>query len=442
MDLVRNLPRINRSRFKVAVCTFLERGALAEQLTKAGIEVIGPFVNESYGFKHLRALARYGSHYVRVLAERLLPAALIAFGSKIKTVILSGLVRCFVGATVILRIALPIARYVRKSKVEVLHTVLPNAYVIGAIANRLVSRRPLVMSRLSLNWYHETHAVLGVIERYALHPFVDCAIGNSKAILTQLREEGLPQAKSLLVHNGIDVEAFRGEMVERCRARELLGIPQGPLVFSCIANLFPYKGHADLLNALHRLKDRVPQDWFLLLVGRDIGTNLADLWRLSHDLGLSQNIRFLGQRLDIPVILSAADIHVSASHHEGFPNNILEAMCAGLPVIGTAVGGVPELIVDGHTGLLTPARNPNELANALCVLANNPSKRRAMGMAAQLRVETFFKIDRSVAAFEEIYSALALRLSPKHQSPVYRGTAQCDFRYTSRKRSASTAAQR
>ena len=69
-------------------------------------------------------------------------------------------------------------------------------------------------------------------------------------------------------------------------------------------------------------------------------------------LGLSPHVRFLGQRSDIPAILSAADIHVSASHHEGFPNNILEAMCAGLPVVATNVGGVPEQVVDGVTGML------------------------------------------------------------------------------------------
>ena len=112
-------------------------------------------------------------------------------------------------------------------------------------------------------------------------------------------------------------------------------------------------------------------------------------------------------------------------------------MCAGLPVVGTAVGGVPELILDGHTGLLVPGRNPEQLANALHILANDPHKRRAMGTAAQVRAESFFTIERSVGAFQGIYAALAQR-----RVPIYRESRNMSSSLQPRYRPTSTAARR
>jgi glycosyltransferase involved in cell wall biosynthesis len=109
--------------------------------------------------------------------------------------------------------------------------------------------------------------------------------------------------------------------------------------------------------------------------------------RVAEELGLSQHVRLLGERCDIPIILSAADIHVSASWYESFPNNILEAMSAGVPVVATAVGGVPEQNVDGLTGLLVLARNPEALAEAIIKLARDFDRRKAMGRATRKRVE-------------------------------------------------------
>src|SRR5262249_47787203 len=150
--------------------------------------------------------------------------------------------------------------------------------------------------------------------------------------------------KLKLIYNGIDASAIEALMLPAGEARRRLAISPGALVFTSVANLFTYKGHEDLLHALGHLRDRLSQDWVLLVVGRDVEGNLAKLRRLSEQLGLRRHVFFLGQRLDVPAVLSAANVHISASHQEGFPNNILEAMCAALPVVATNVGGVAELI--------------------------------------------------------------------------------------------------
>jgi glycosyltransferase involved in cell wall biosynthesis len=300
-----------------------------------------------------------------------------------------------------------VAWYLEQAEIDVVHSILPSAYLVAVGANILTKRRPLVMSRLSLNWYQREQRLFAVIERLLLHRRVEIVIGNSLAVLRELRGEGLPERKLRLIRNGIDAAKVVKWLFDTQEARRHLGITPQALVFSSVGNLFPYKGHADLLNALCLIRDQLPQNWVLLAAGRDVRGGMAKLYHLAVELGLSQYVRLLGERLDIPVILSAADIHVSASHHESLPNNILEAMCARLPIVATAVGGVPEQVIDGVTGILVPARNPVALSKALLSLACNPDLRTAMGRHGLERVELEFPIAQSVRALEEAYASVA-----------------------------------
>jgi glycosyltransferase involved in cell wall biosynthesis len=273
----------------------------------------------------------------------------------------------------------------------------------------LAGRRPLAMSRVSLNWYHQKHRLFRIAELKFLHFCLDVAIGNSKAILKDLRAEGVPDPKLRLVYNGIDCAGFVAQLLDRQAARERMGVGAATLVLTSVANLHSYKGHADLLRALSLVRERLPADWALLIAGRDVDNNLAMLRTLSEELGISAHVRFLGERGDVPVILSAADIHVSASHTEGLPNNILEAMCAGLPIVATSVGGVPEQLIDREHGILVPPNDPGCLAAAIATLANDPAARSKLGGAARDRVERAFGIERAVVALEEVYGSLNAR---------------------------------
>jgi glycosyltransferase involved in cell wall biosynthesis len=228
-------------------------------------------------------------------------------------------------------------------------------------------------------------------------------------VLKDLVAEGVPTSKIRLIPNGIDPETFSRLGLSRGEVRDRLDISHEALVFSVVANLFPYKGHADLLRALQLVGNRLPQRWVLLAPGRDIEGNLDRMRRLSDQLGIADHVRFLGERNDVAAILLAADIHLSTSRTEGFPNNILEAMCAGLPVIATAVGGVPEMVINDVTGLLLPAQNPSEMARAVLQLVNDADQRRSMGEAGRRRAVSLFSIERSVEAFECVYAEFAAR---------------------------------
>jgi len=393
MDLVRNLPNLDRNRFAPIVCALLGEGTpLGTQLIKAGIDVIPLTLEErpAKGFyNRFFAAIQRSSHYL------------------VSTLPASVLTRFLAAGERYIRAARSVAGYIDEADIDVVHAILPSSYVIANLANMLTRRRPLVMSRLSQGWYQEEIPMLGVIERWYLHRRVDLAIANSQAVLQELRAEGIPEEKLLLIHNGIDLRKFADQMLEHRAARDQFSVPQDALVLTCVGNLYPRKGHRDLLSALHLVRDQLPPNWLLLAAGRDIEGNLCKLRQTVVELGLSKHVRLLGQRRDVPVLLSAADIHVSASWYESFPNNVLEAMSAGIPVVATDVGGVPEQVTHGLTGMLVPARKPQALAEALVALARDGARRKAMGLAGRKRAEIEFPIAHSVRALEQAYDRLS-----------------------------------
>ena len=139
-----------------------------------------------------------------------------------------------------------------------------------------------------------------------------------------------------------------------------------------IANLIPYKGHKDLIEGLALVAQSLPSGWRILCAGRDEGLQLK-LESLVEAQGIKANIQFLGERTDVPILLAAADFGVLSSWEEGFSNVILEAMAAGLPMIVTDVGGNPEAVLDGETGLVVPPAIRQRLAEA--VLKPRPRSR-------------------------------------------------------------------
>jgi glycosyltransferase involved in cell wall biosynthesis len=120
-------------------------------------------------------------------------------------------------------------------------------------------------------------------------------------------------------------------------------------------------------------------------------------------LGLESAVEFLGERDDVPELLGKADVFVLSSHSEGLPISILEAMAAGLPVVASNVGGVPEVVVDGHTGLLVPPGDPQSLAEAIERLLEDPALSRRLGEAGQLRVAEHFSLAAVQQAHLELY---------------------------------------
>ncbi len=240
-------------------------------------------------------------------------------------------------------------RYLRRERPVVIHGVLPLTNLLAAVLGRLAGTPRVITSRRALNTHQERvpgWRYADMISTWLSHRVV----ANSEAVKRDtLAREGGKGEKIHVIHNRIDIVRFRVAPGTRERLRESLGLPAQAKAKALliVANLIPYKGHEDLLRALARLGDYPALR--LLVAGEDRGID-ACLKVEVVALGVAERVGWLGLRRDIPELLAAADIYVSASHEEGFSNALLEAMAAGKPVVATCVGGNPEMLEDGRAG--------------------------------------------------------------------------------------------
>jgi glycosyltransferase involved in cell wall biosynthesis len=204
--------------------------------------------------------------------------------------------------------------------------------------------------------------------------------------------QGVPRHKVSVIWNGIDLERFA--VLDRNPQRP----PGSPA--AVVARMSPVKSIDSLIRAAALVVAEEPS--FRLEVAGD-GPCLPDLKHLSESLGLTAHVRFLGQVRDVPGLLTRAGLFVLPSLSEGVSLTLLEAMAMSLPIVTTRVGGNPEVVVDGQTGLLVPPADPAALAGALLRLWRNPGERRRFGEAGRRRVEEHFEVRKMVARYERLY---------------------------------------
>jgi glycosyltransferase involved in cell wall biosynthesis len=156
---------------------------------------------------------------------------------------------------------------------------------------------------------------------------------------------------------------------------------------------------------------------FRLEVAGD-GDCLPELRRLAAELGLGESVRFLGEVGNVPELLARSSLLVLPSLTEGISLTLLEAMARGLPVVATRVGGNPEVVEEGVTGFLVPARRPQDLAERMVYLLRRPDLAREMGRQARQRVEAHFRVSDMVARYEALYNELLGRPDRQRPTPV------------------------
>ncbi len=301
------------------------------------------------------------------------------------------------------RVVRALARLLRKERPDILHAYLPAANVIGPAAAKLAGIRRVIVSKRALADYKAGFPLLRRVEPLG-NCLADVVLVNSDAVRRDVEKtERFFAGKVRKIYNGVDpIAPWTREQAERFRLRE--GIPPGcPAVLS-VSNFYPYKGLEDLVAAAALVVASAP-DAVFLLAGRDAGT-LQRCRALAEQGGLARNVRFLGSRTDIADWIRASDLFAHPSHEEGFSNAILEAMAGGRAVVACDVGGNPEAVRDGETGLLVPPRQPAALAAALTRLIADSPRREAMGDAGRRRAAELFSMDRMVAETERLYESL------------------------------------
>jgi glycosyltransferase involved in cell wall biosynthesis len=227
-------------------------------------------------------------------------------------------------------------------------------------------------------------------------------VAVSKEVAVSLRRlYGIEQCK--VIWNCVPTKLYACPRIprEEWRARE--GFASDDVLFVCLARLDSQKNHALLLEAFAQ-GPACNAKAHLVLVGA--GPLQPQLEQQGQQLGLASQVHFLGLRADIPDVLAAMDAFVLSSDYEGSPLALVEAMAAGLPVVSTIAGGVPELIQNGKEGFLVPVRDVKSLSDSMTFLAKNPETRRSLGMAAACRARDNFDVSVMIRAYEELYENL------------------------------------
>lgn len=292
---------------------------------------------------------------------------------------------------------------------DILHLHQPRAILFGALAGRLVGVPRVVATihsspeqfgfRAHSAWKRalivQSHRVL---ERLSVM-LVDRVITVSRAISERIRPLTVHK-QCTQIYNGVELDQFR--TLSREEARNRIGLAQGWRIIVSVGYIHPLKGYRELLEAFVVAAQRNP-DLHWVIVGQESlpGFQRQLLERLEA-VGLSLRVHFLGVRPDVPQILAAADLFALASRDEPFGRVFAEASAAGLPVVGTSVGGIPEIIDDGETGILVPVGSSEAIAEAIQRVLADPARGMAMGQAGQKHVTARFDqatVTRQTEAF-------------------------------------------
>lgn len=292
---------------------------------------------------------------------------------------------------------------VRAEQIDVVHAHDPYSNSLAAPAVRLAGRGAMIASH---RWWRNVHRTKVRVANRLAYRLAHRVLANSPSVgELVVREEGVRRERLVVIPNFVDEEAFTPLDVD-CRAalRERVGLSAGDIAVGVVANLYPVKNHAMLVRAAGRLNAEWPLLRFVL-IGE--GQERDALTRLRRDLRLEDRVLMPGCVTNEPGLAGIFDIAVLTSREEGFPNWIVEAMAAGLPVVATNVGGVRDAVLDGETGTLVASDDDASLARELDRLLRDDAFRLRAGTVATARARSLYHVSTVMRSLETLYEDLA-----------------------------------
>jgi len=244
-----------------------------------------------------------------------------------------------------------------------------------------------------------------------------CVVVNAVAVRDWLVGEGYDPHRIVVIPNGVDLEPF-DVPADAAAVRLALGFEADAPLITVVSRVTRLKGLEQFIGAASIVAERHPRARFLIAgePAADDHAYLASLQRLAARVGLSDRIVFAGLRRDVPALLKASTIAVMPSLNEALSNALLEAMAAGAPLVATRVGGTPEAVIDGETGVLVPPDDVPALARAIGRMLEDPAAIAALGHAARRRVEERFSLQTMVGATGQLYVDLLRQRHPRGQA--------------------------
>ncbi|BCG71640.1 glycosyl transferase [Mesorhizobium sp. 113-1-2] len=286
---------------------------------------------------------------------------------------------------------------------RVVHTFLPLTNFLGALAGRFALAPRVITSRRGLGNHQERWPRLKRMDRIA-NRFSHVVVANSHAVAADMAtRDGYDIDRVRVIANGLDLSRFDVIGQSRDDIRRRLGLEPEDVGIVIVANLIPYKGHSDLIDAFARASQSRPE-LRLFIAGQDRGIGPA-LMEQAQRLGVGSAVRLLGMQDDVPGLLAGMDIGVIASHEEGFCNALMEKLTAGLPVVATNVGGNPEAVSGMPGCVLVEPRDPADLARGLLAVVQRLPEQTADQEYRQRVMRERYSIEAMVDAYERLYLA-------------------------------------
>lgn len=297
---------------------------------------------------------------------------------------------------------LKLARYIKEKRIDIIHTHMYFANTFGRIA-AILAKTPVIISTAYSNYFE--YKKRNILMEKFLSRFTDKIIAASNSIKEfTVKQQKISAEKFVVIYDCAATEKF-SRKIEAGKIKEELAIDPDYSVVGCVARMVDVKGHAYLIQAAKEVLREYPKVKFLL-VGD--GPLKEELKSLSEKLGLEKNIIFTGMRRDIPEMLSVMDIFVlPSSLREGCPLSILEAMAMSKPIVATRIGGVPEEVSDGQSGILVAPKDAESLARGIIKLISDKDKAKEMGRVGRKIFEDKFSKEIMLNNIESLYEDLA-----------------------------------
>jgi len=312
------------------------------------------------------------------------------------------------------RSAIRLMRFLRRNRIEILHSHLFHASLFAAPIGRL-SGVPLIVEtpHLRESWRHGWFKGSFLVDRI-VGRLIDIYIAVSQANSLYLQEKKrLPARKMRVIHNGCDPDRFNPARRPTVELKLTLGFGKDDPMLLVPARLEPQKGHSVLIRALPLILKEFSS---VRVVCAGDGVLRNELELQVRSLGLEPNIRFVGRQANLEDWFAVCDFTVLPSFYEGLPLVAVESLAAGRPMVATSVDGTPEVIINGKTGLTVPPGDPTLLADAVCRMLRDPGMRKSMGLAGRSWVLERFTQEKQIERTQEWYlqSLNSIRgLSPK-----------------------------
>ena len=306
--------------------------------------------------------------------------------------------------------AVKMAQLIKKEQVSLVHAHAPFAgSIISSLAGKLAGVPVIIHAHLqdalSSNYFIRSYQ--NMMNYWTSRKCCDAMIAVSHQVKDALITEGFDSRKFHVVHNGTPVNTQQ----INTKIRSELNIPEDIPVVIHIGRLCKSKGQHLLIQAAANLY-QLGQEAVYLVVGKDLeqdGAYLNYLKDMAQELGINKSVHFLGHRSDIPQLLALSDLLVLPSYTEGLPLVILEAMAAGLPVVATPVGGIPEAVIHQETGFLVPVEDVRALGDAILRLLQNPHFMQEMGNKGLGMVQKDFSVEKMCKQVFDIYEKVLRR---------------------------------